>query len=107
MFPRAKRVSREDFPKILTSRRRISSAHFSATLADTPKGYAAVVAKRVVATSVGRHALKRRILSVLQTITPLPAPGIIVFAKAGAQTLTFKEASDEMNEMLRTRESKR
>jgi len=107
MFPRDKRVSREAFPKLLSSRKRLFSIHFSATLADTPKGVAAVVAKRFIATSVGRHLLKRRILSVLRTLPTLPAEGVIVFAKSGAEKLTFKQLSEELTDMLRVRESKR
>src|SRR5665213_350739 len=101
MFPRPKRVSRDDFPTLLSSRRRVFSTHFSATLADTPQGYAAVVAKKVEPTSVGRHALKRCILGVLQDIeAKLPARGIIIFAKAGAEKLGAKEVKSQIIELL-------
>jgi ribonuclease P protein component len=100
MFPRSKRVARAAFPALQASRRRVFSPHFSATLADTPAGVAVVVAKRVVATSVGRHLLKRRILAILRSFDPLPAPGIIVFAKAGASGLSRKELLEELKSLL-------
>ncbi|MEJ0053717.1 MAG: ribonuclease P protein component [bacterium] len=101
MFPREKRVSREDFPKLLASRTRLFSPHFSATLSETSAGVAAVVSKKVEKTSVGRHRLKRRILGVLASYNTLPALGIIVFAKAGAAALSSKELREELRELFR------
>jgi ribonuclease P protein component len=102
MFPRPKRVSRGDFPTLLSSRRRVFSTHFSATLAESPRGYAVVVAKKVEATSVGRHTLKRRILGVLEAMeASLPAKGVIIFAKAGAAKLDAKSLKTEITDLFK------
>lgn len=100
MFPRDKRVSRDAFPKLLSSRTRTFSTHFSATLAQSPRGVAVVVAKSVEKTSVGRHRLKRRVSEVIRSCGEGIAPGVIIFAKKGAAALTFTELRTEVRSLL-------
>jgi ribonuclease P protein component len=60
---------------------------------------AVVVAKAVAKRSVDRHLLKRRILSVLR---PYFSEGryVVVYAKKGALTLSFKALKEELAGLL-------
>ncbi|MGH7175651.1 MAG: ribonuclease P protein component [Minisyncoccia bacterium] len=93
-FPKRKRLARASFPLVASSRRRAISAHFSLTASSQAGGYAVVVSKQVAKRSVDRHRLKRRVAEALKAF-PLP-PALVVYARAGAPSLSFQEISGEL-----------
>lgn len=58
-----------------------------------------MVSKKVSKLSVGRHLLKRRVLSVLKPWC-LPTRALIVYARPGSQTLPFPVLKQELEELL-------
>lgn len=60
---------------------------------------AVVVAKAVARRSVDRHLLKRRALAVMR---PFYTEGryVVVYAKKGAPTLSFKALKEELTSLL-------
>lgn len=98
MFPRRKRLNRAAFPNVLSSGRRLSSAHFTAVIAKNSEGYAVVVSKKAARLSVTRHRIKRRALEALKPL-PLP-PSLILFPKASAAELSSKEMRSELTVLL-------
>lgn len=58
-----------------------------------------MVSKKVSKLSVGRHLLKRRVLSVLRPWC-LPARALVVYARPGSQTLTFPILKEELEGLL-------
>jgi ribonuclease P protein component len=112
MLSRRTRISRQDFSLISGDKtaKRAASPHFSAVISAAGSGIAVVVPKKVSKTAVGRHLLKRRVRAVLRpwflhTLSAMPsdtvARAVIVFARAGADSLTFPELSAELTELLR------
>ena len=97
MFPRRKRLSRDNFKGVATGRR-LSSPHFSVTVPRTGTGYAVVVGKGAVRLSTGRHLLKRRILAILTGIA-LPQT-LVVFPKASAGTLSNADLKTELTDLI-------
>lgn len=58
-----------------------------------------MVSKKVSKLSVGRHLLKRRVLSVLKAWC-LPTRTVIVYARPGSQTLPYQALKEELTELL-------
>ncbi|MBI5405626.1 ribonuclease P protein component [Candidatus Kaiserbacteria bacterium] len=98
MLPRRERLPRGEFPALLTSGRRLSSAHFTAVFSGENRGYAVVVPKKVAHLSVTRHRIKRRILAALRTL-PLP-PSLIIFPQPSAGSVSYEDTRAEMAELL-------
>jgi len=94
MFPRKSRLSRASFGVAASSKRRAATPHFSLSASKEATGYAVVVSKKVAPRSVDRHAIKRRVLAILQAET-LP-PSLIVYARAGARGLSFTQIKQEL-----------
>ncbi|MBY0110909.1 ribonuclease P protein component [Patescibacteria group bacterium] len=93
------RLTRRTFP---TAGARAASTHFSLTLAPAAPGHggcAVVVPKKVARLSVSRHLLKRRILSVMK---PWCSPdfALVVYARTGTSSLSFKDLSHELSSLL-------
>ncbi len=94
-----RRLRRRDFPILLTTGRRATTKNFSLTYTDAVSGCAAVVGKKIAKTAVKRHLLKRRILAVCRAGVP-PAKGCVVFARKGAETLSYKNIEDEIHTLF-------
>ncbi len=58
-----------------------------------------VISKKVAKRSVDRHLLKRRVMEILRPWCS-PTHSIIVFARSGSPTLTFRELSAEIAELM-------
>ncbi len=58
-----------------------------------------MVSKKVSKLSVGRHLLKRRVLSVLKPWC-LPTRALIVYARPGSQSIPFPALKQELEEIL-------
>ncbi len=85
---------------------RATSPHFAVSYgpAEPISGCGVIVAKKVEKSSVKRHLLKRRIREVLKAHAS-PSEVLIVYARPGAQTLTFDEISHELATLIeRTRQ---
>ncbi len=98
MIVRRNRLARANFSVLLRSGKRLTTQHFYILYSYSIKGYAVVVSKKVSKTSVGRHKLKRRIQSILNNITP--SSGYVIFARNGANTLSFLEIKKELDTLL-------
>lgn len=108
MIPRRLRLSRKDFESVTSGKglMRATSPHFAVSYgpAEPISGCGVIVAKKVEKSSVKRHLLKRRIREVLKA-TCSPTQVLIVYARPGAQTLSFEEISLELTELIeRTRQ---
>jgi len=62
------------------------------------RGYAVVIPKKIVHLSSARHLLKRRIFEAMRTM-PLP-PALIVFARAQANSVNYKDIETEIKNLL-------
>lgn len=98
MIVRRNRLARIDFSALLKSGRRINTLHFSLLYSPTVSGYAVVVSKKVIKTAVGRHKIKRRVQSILNTVTS--SYGYVIFARKGVNTLSFFEIQEELGTLL-------
>lgn len=80
---------------------RAHSPHFSISYGPSPEtgGCGVVVSKKVEKSSVKRHLLKRRMREVLRNYCSKDAI-CIVYARPGAQALSFAELSDELSKEL-------
>jgi ribonuclease P protein component len=99
MLPHRLRLSRATFPGGNTGKR-AATAHFSMLWgAASHGGASAVVSKKVARRSVDRHLLKRRMLAVIE---PFAAAEqfLVVYARAGSPTLSFKELQEELTTLL-------
>ncbi len=100
MIPRKLRLSRAHFAPTGPEKRLVSS-HFSLSIRENQAegGCAVVVSKKVSKLSVGRHLLKRRVLSVLAPWC-LSTRILIVYARPGSQTLPYPALQSELTELL-------
>lgn len=98
MLPRRVRLARTGFAHTGTEKK-LASQHFSVSLRKGQAGCGVVISKKVEKTAVGRNRLKRRISATL-----LPwcteAHAIVVYARAGSQTLPFQELHTELSLLL-------
>ncbi len=98
MIVRRRRLARTDFSVLLKSGRRVNTQHFSLLYSPNVSGLAVVVSKKVIKTAVGRHKIKRRVQSILNTITA--SYGYVIFARKGVSTLSFFEIQEELGTLL-------
>lgn len=100
MIPRNMRLTRAHFAPS-GPEKRLASPHFSLSVRETPEkgGCAVVISKKVSKSSVGRHLLKRRALSVMLPFCS-PARVLIVYARPGAVSLDYPALSKELGELL-------
>jgi ribonuclease P protein component len=100
MLPRRLRLTRRSFAQPAHARR-AATIHFSASLSPVPTegGCAVVVSKKIARLSTARHLLKRRIMSVIRPWCDGPY-SLIVYARAGAGTLPFKEVKKELEDLF-------
>ena len=100
MIPRKLRLTRAHFAPTGPEKRLVSS-HFSVSIRENQEngGCAVVVSKKVSKLSVGRHLLKRRVLSVLKPWC-LSSRALIIYARPGSQTLPFPALKLELEDLL-------
>ena len=112
MLPRSKRITRSDFPALLHGQARsFHSAHFSIRVKKletvTLPGHSRfsfVVSKKVSKMAVVRNTLKRKMSAVVEgilssNVTGLPASLSAVFAKKGAERLSYKNMKTELEHL--------
>ena len=58
-----------------------------------------MISKKTAKLSVSRHLLKRRMLTVLRPWCS-PSLSLIVYARAGSSALSFRELSQELEELV-------
>src|SRR3989344_4165629 len=100
MFPKGKRLSRDEFPLALKEGRRFSSKNLSILVPRRGEGYAVVVSKKVATLAVTRHAIKRKIVSALTNV-PLPK-SLIVFPKSSVIAVHYKDLRQEIEALIKT-----
>jgi ribonuclease P protein component len=100
MFPRKKRLARSDFSGsgFLRGTKRVGT-HLSVLFPQEKNGYAVIISKKTVRSSVKRHLLKRRILAILTKASSLP-PSIVVYPREKALHLRHTELSQELLELV-------
>lgn len=100
MLSRKLRLSRAQFAPALAGKRAIS-AHFSVTIRKTEHsgGCAAVISKKTAKKAVERHLLKRRILAAVKPWCS-PEYSVVVFARAGSPTLSYKDLTHELHTLI-------
>jgi ribonuclease P protein component len=98
MLPRRLRLSRAAGTHAGKEMRAVSP-HFSVSIRLGQVGSGAVVSKKTEKTSVGRHRLKRRVLSVLRPWCS-PTHSIVVYARAGSPLLPFSVVEEEVTTLL-------
>ena len=98
MLPRRVRLARTGFAHT-GAEKKLVSQHFSVSFRPGQAGCGVVISKKVEKTAVGRNRLKRRISTTL-----LPwcdeSRAIIVYARAGSQTLPFQALHTELSILL-------
>lgn len=99
MLPRRLRLQRAAFTQTGKEMRAVSP-HFSVSVRPGVPGTAAIISKKVEKTSVGRHRLKRRILSVALPWCGSPDAGVLIYARAGANMLPYSVVTTELTELL-------
>jgi ribonuclease P protein component len=101
MTKRRLHLSRPDFSSATgdAKARRATSPHFSALYSKNGVGFAFVVSKKVAKLSVGRHLLKRRVREAAKNWCS-DSYALIVYARAGSATLTYKEIEAELTPLL-------
>ncbi|OYV83804.1 MAG: hypothetical protein B7X04_02710 [Parcubacteria group bacterium 21-54-25] len=94
-----RRLRRRDLTYLLSIGNRSNSKHLSLVYANSVSGCAVVVSKKIAKTSVQRHRLKRQLFAVCRAST-LPTKSLVLFARKGAETLTYKDLFEETNTLF-------
>ncbi|PIT90855.1 ribonuclease P protein component [Candidatus Kaiserbacteria bacterium CG10_big_fil_rev_8_21_14_0_10_49_17] len=103
MFQKKTRLSRADIHSLITSGRAVNSQHFSARFntSSKPSKCAVVVSKKVASKAVERNTLKRRMrASLLTALNGLSGCNIVLFARKGANSLSFSELQEEVAALI-------
>ncbi|MBP7741531.1 MAG: ribonuclease P protein component [Candidatus Pacebacteria bacterium] len=98
MLPRRLRLTREAQTHTGKEMRAVSP-HFSVSVRPGGAGAGVVVSKKTEKTSVGRHRLKRRVLSLLRPWCS-QTYSLVVYARAGSPTLPFSVIEEELTPIL-------
>lgn len=103
MLPRSKRLPRAAFPGLLRKGKRSETEHFSGiwTTAHPQGGCAVVVSKKVAASSVTRHLVKRRVMDAIASRC-LPGAALVIHARPGAAKLPYAALAEELSTLLDT-----
>lgn len=100
MLPRSLRLMREGFSHY-SGLKRTGTPHFSISYGLVPSdgGSAVIVPKKVIASAVARHQMKRRLRALLR---PWSAKDrvIIVSVRKGAGELSFADIEHELSDAL-------
>jgi len=104
MFSKKSRLSKEAFSETFESGTKTSNRFFTLIykgFLDHPAKFAVVVPKKVEQKAVGRNTLRRRTYAALRALPHQPKTGVFIFlAKKDAQTLSFSERKDVLQELL-------
>ena len=113
MLPKRARVGTTLFAILMKSGRVIHTPHFSFRYLypgketvfseGSPTRISAVATKKIFKTSVARHAVTRKIYKAVRVIgeeLTFPPLALIIFAKAGAEVLSFEETKIEIQKCL-------
>lgn len=102
MLPKSSRISRKEFPNLLTSKRFYHSPHFSLRVAHSTKPQIAVsVSKKIAKKATSRNSIRRRSYSVLNKILKNIKPSMLLFvAKNGAEDIRGEKLELEIKNIL-------
>lgn len=102
MLPRTLRLTRQGFASA-KNLRRATSTHFSISYQKgvLDGGSAVIVSKKTIKSSVGRHTFKRRARAILAPHSS-PNTTLIVYARAGVESLPFPKMKNELLELIRS-----
>lgn len=112
MLPKRARVDTNTFEQIMKNGRVIHTPHFSfryilpvasASVQDTSVRISAVATKKIFKTAVARHAITRKIYRAVREIglqLTFPPLHLVVFAKVGAEKISFEEMVLEIKNCL-------
>jgi ribonuclease P protein component len=100
MLPKRLRLTRHDFPDA-RGLKRFQSRHFSLSYGEREAsgGTAVVISKKVSPSSVARHLLKRRVISVLRPYVT-DSRIFLIHARPGAAELPSAELTRELISLL-------
>lgn len=106
-MPRKYRLGTEEIKELSESKsfKIAHTPHFSLKFQERPEGgskFAVVVPKKATKSAVARNKIKRRGRDVIREMIPdLPSPiNAVLYAKKGADTITFKETKTEIASLL-------
>jgi ribonuclease P protein component len=102
MLPKNSRISRKEFPNLLTSKVFFHSLHFSLRVANSTKPQIAVsVSKKIAKKANIRNSIRRRTYSVLHKILKKIKPSMILFvAKSEADEIKGEKLESEIESLL-------
>ncbi len=108
MLSRKYRASRTDIEKTIKTGITVSGmflyAKVSRNHAEKP-GFAIVISKKIEKTSVGRHALKRKISASIEKnllkIKPAQNKVIVFFPKKNEKKISYSEIENDVSEILK------
>jgi ribonuclease P protein component len=107
MFPKGSRVTTSQFDMVMKLGQVFHCPHFYIRVVrekgSTKSLFSVVVSKSVIKTAVGRNKIKRRCRSILHTFSKnvqFPVT-VVLFAKKGAQLLSFEVTKLEITELLK------
>ena len=98
MLPRRLRLTRGRVPHT-SKEMRAASPHFSVSVRTGSSGSGAIISKKTEKTSVGRHRLKRRILSIIEPHCS-EKRAILVYARAGSSLLPYRLLKTELSALI-------
>jgi ribonuclease P protein component, eubacterial len=102
MLPKNSRISRKEFPGLLTSKRFFHSAHLSLRVAHSTKTQIAVsVSKKISKKASDRNTVRRRTYSALRLLLKNIKPSMLLFvAKKGAESIKGDKLETEIKNLL-------
>jgi ribonuclease P protein component len=104
MLPKSKRLKRDHFKNLLTSRRFFHTAHFTLRLAESEFGpkIGVSVSKKVAKRANLRNRTRRRVYAAIRDLNlPLEGRLYLIVAKAKAETLKGENLKQELAELLK------
>ncbi len=108
MLPKERRISKKEFPYIVSNGKRLNSGHFLLYMAElrgssSSKSRISVsVSKKVANTAVLRNTQRRRAYASVQKHLTSIKPGYFLFfsLKKGGEKLKFESIEKEIHELL-------
>lgn len=98
MLPKSKRLTTEEFKKVIEKGQSFHSPFLIARLANSPKQsrFSVSVPKKVCKNAVDRNKIRRRIYSIISGIDTKLGSNVVMIVKPGFENLDYKEMRDEI-----------
>jgi ribonuclease P protein component len=104
MLPKARRIPRQCFKPLLTSKSFFNSQYLTIRTAPTIGGtcVAVSVSKKISKKAVVRNKIRRRLYTVMQTLLPtLPSSLYYIITKHGIEKLQQEDLRIELQKLIR------